>query len=182
MATRKWDVYKVTRKAGKPGVFSYEKLGQVLADHQPMAWKEAAQRWPQWAKPESEYRNGRLLCKVDGDTTGMPGYEPETVAKSSKPRLTWRKQPNETGLRSIGQGPRGAILKVDGEDVGRVYAYGRGITGDPHRGWYWTARDNAGHIPLRNTAGKPVKDLEEAKAACKAYVLECLAKTGGAES
>jgi hypothetical protein len=97
--------------------------------------------------------------------------------KQRKPRITWRKQPNEGGLRSIGQGPRGAILRVDGEDVGRVQADGRNITCDPFRGWFWYARSDDGRVPLKNTAGeKPVKDLEVAKAACEAYVRECLVK------
>ena len=91
-------------------------------------------------------------------------------AAAAKPRLSWRKQPNETGLAAVGQGPRGAILKVNGDDVANVYAHGRS------GGWYYVARNNSGTIPLRNTCDKVVKDLEAAKAACEAYVRECLAK------
>lgn len=89
-------------------------------------------------------------------------------------RMSWRKQPNETGLRAVGQGPRGAILKVDGEDVGRVYPRRRAGAWE-YRGWYWTARSDRLGIALRNTAGDEVETIEEAKAQCAAYVREALA-------
>jgi hypothetical protein len=86
-------------------------------------------------------------------------------------RLTWRREPSMQGLARVTQGPRGAILKVNGEDVGRVYA-NRDYRTHRHNGWYWTARGNG--VALKNTCGTPVASIEEAKAACAAYVRECL--------
>lgn len=98
-----------------------------------------------------------------------------TMAK--KYRLTWSKQPNEQGLASVCQGPRGAILKLNGVVAGRVYA-------NPHqyKGWYWVARHNTTEevpweVPLKNTCDTPVKELEDAKKACEAYVREVLMGT-----
>ena len=51
----------------------------------------------------------------------------------------WRKEPNETGLRSIGQSPRGFELREDGELLIKVSPY------CPIRfnieGWYWYGFD-----------------------------------------
>lgn len=92
------------------------------------------------------------------------------------PRMTWRKEPNETGLAAIGQAPRGAILKVDGTDVARVYpkpigGYGR----REYRGWYWTAASSTLPIPWQNTSDRPVATIEAAKEAAAAYARSCLA-------
>lgn len=94
-------------------------------------------------------------------------------------RLTWSKQPHETGLRAVGQSPRGLLLKVDGEIVGRVCANCVGWM--KWAGWYWCARSDEKGVPLYNTAALPpgndeavFKDIEGAKSACEAYVRECL--------
>ena len=88
-------------------------------------------------------------------------------------RLTWRKQPHSAGLASIGEGPRGAILKVNGEDVGFVQATRVGWD-FAWRGWNWYARGEG--VPPRNEASVRIATAEEAKAACEAYVRACLAK------
>ena len=49
----------------------------------------------------------------------------------------WRKQPNETGLRSIGQTPRGYELRIGEEIILRVWPDGGGWRNDL-TGWYWT--------------------------------------------
>ena len=90
-----------------------------------------------------------------------------------KVRMTWRKQPYQTGLRAIGEGPRGAILRADGDDVGRVYPHGGGHRGAV-TGWYWVARDDRRGVPLMNTHGESMPTIDEAKAACAAYVRACL--------
>lgn len=90
-------------------------------------------------------------------------------------RMTWRKQPHSSGLASIGEGPRGAILKVDGEDVGFVNALSRDIgLGLRWNGWYWYAVGD--RIPLRNSSagGLFYNELDKAKKACKEYVSACL--------
>lgn len=89
-------------------------------------------------------------------------------------RMTWRKQPSETGLARVCQGPRGAVLKVDGEDVGRVYARRVGGPGQ-YSGWYWVARSDRLAVPLMNTSDSLVASLDEAKAACADYVRKALA-------
>lgn len=93
-------------------------------------------------------------------------------------RITWRKQPNEKGLASVGQGPRGAILRVDGEDIGHVSASCKGLA-FRWDGWYWVARSD-GKVPLKNTASesKYYKDIEDAKRDCKAYVMAMLSIKG----
>ena len=48
----------------------------------------------------------------------------------------WSKQPNEPGLRSVGQTPRGLNLKEAGEELLYVRASGGGWSSDL-RGWYW---------------------------------------------
>ena len=100
---------------------------------------------------------------------------------ANKPRLTWSKQPNEQGLAQVGQGPCGAILKVNGVIVGRVYAHTSGF--HQYNGWYWTARHSQSDSPkcpeiqLKNTCETPLKELNDAKLACEAYVREQLGMT-----
>lgn len=86
-------------------------------------------------------------------------------------KLTWKREPRERG--SIR--PRGATLSVDGVEVGHVSSLHVGGW-DPvhqHGGWYSACATNeALGIAYRNTCREPVEDLEEAKVALKAYVLE----------
>lgn len=48
----------------------------------------------------------------------------------------WRKTPSETGLRSVGQSPRGFELREGEEVICTVSASGGGWRG-PLNGWYW---------------------------------------------
>lgn len=90
-----------------------------------------------------------------------------------KPRLRWRREPNETGLRAVGQGERGYDLMYGDECIGRARPLTRGWRTGPS-GYYWHAR--AGGL-LRNTAGDPgYATVDEAKAACMAWVKERLAQ------
>lgn len=67
----------------------------------------------------------------------------------------WRKQPRETGLRSIGAPPRGYELRLDGETLAYVVPAGGGALNGPLRGWFWvgfgrnTYRED---LPLFQTA------------------------------
>ena len=105
------------------------------------------------------------------------------MAKKKKFRLTWSRQPSSGGLASIGEGPRGAILKVNGVKVGSVYANGLGS--HYYKGWYWVANygnlasDDKGIpvIPLRNTCDTTINEIEDAKSACEAYVRGVLDKS-----
>jgi len=86
------------------------------------------------------------------------------------------------GWARITQSPRGAILKVNGFDVGRVYANSSGW--NEYNGWYWTAvygslasdDKSIPPIPLTNTYKTPTNELEEAKKSCEAYVRGILAR------
>lgn len=73
-------------------------------------------------------------------------------------RLSWRREPRETGLAGVCQGPRGAILKVDGKDVGRVYSTSVGSRLED--GWFLAVRSE-NCIPLRNTCKAPVKTIDD---------------------
>lgn len=91
------------------------------------------------------------------------------------PRLRFRLCPEETGLRAIGAGPRGWDLMYGDQRIGCVSALGGGWRG-PVTGWYWVASEAAIGVPHRNTCNTPSATPEEAKAACTAYVRECLNK------
>jgi len=79
--------------------------------------------------------------------------------------LRWRKQPNETGLRRVCQGPRGFELR-DGE---KAVVHVAPLTNPANRweviGWYWYGLG-------MNTSGEPVRSAEEAKAQAMAWAKE----------
>lgn len=77
--------------------------------------------------------------------------------------LRWRKQPNETGLRRVCQGPRGFELREGSTIVIRVSPLLSN-----HRevmGWYWYGLG-------KNTSNEPTKTAEEAKAQGMAWAKE----------
>jgi hypothetical protein len=82
-------------------------------------------------------------------------------------RLTWKRQASETGLRCVAQGPRGAILSIDGTHAGTVSPRSTGF--HEWSGWYWVAGWKS-EVPHKNTSGRPVATLDEAKRDCEAYV------------
>lgn len=83
-------------------------------------------------------------------------------------RLRFRLCPKETA-------PRGWYLMCGDRRVGSVSAILGGCRG-PVTGWYWVAREDTIGILLRNTSNTPSATPEAAKAACMAYVRECLNK------
>lgn len=89
-------------------------------------------------------------------------------------RVTLKLRERETGLRSIGAGPRGWDIRVDGKHVGSVSALGGGMHG-PVRGWYFAANEPKLGIPYRNTCGEIGVPVEDVKKAAVAYVKQCLA-------
>lgn len=74
----------------------------------------------------------------------------------------WRKQPNEGGLRSIGQCPRGFELRLGGEVIIRVWPNGGGWS-RPLDGWHWTG------LGVTGTGSGKFSTAEEAKANADAY-------------
>lgn len=91
-------------------------------------------------------------------------------------RVTWKKEPDETGLARVVQGPRGVDLRVNGKRV--AYVRPHLVASREYKGWWWCARSDEHGIPLRNTATTPVATMEEAKAACEQYVRSVLGEAG----
>ncbi len=76
--------------------------------------------------------------------------------------IRWRKEPNETGLRSVGQCPRGYELR-DGEEILIHVSADGGGWQRPLAGWYWYGAD------MRGKDSGRFKTAEEAKANADAY-------------
>ena len=83
--------------------------------------------------------------------------------------LTWRKQPNETGLARVTQGPRGFQLRKDGEIVMWVAPLLVRWKSYDIVGWYFYG---AG----ANTSHEPCATAEEAKTQAKKHYLETLTR------
>lgn len=82
-------------------------------------------------------------------------------------RLRWKREPRETGLRSVMARPRGYNLH-DGENTYAAISYLGRYEGDGS-GWYWVASwDFKG--PYKNTCNEPPLSLKEAKKQAAAYV------------
>jgi len=75
----------------------------------------------------------------------------------------WRNEPSETGLRAIGQRPRGLQLRENGSVLITVSPYGGGWRG-PVAGWYWVAYG----FDI-NTCNELASTKEEAKAQADAW-------------
>lgn len=85
--------------------------------------------------------------------------------------ITFKKQPKETGLRAVGQGPQAYDIRVNGKAVGTVYPVGGGWRA-PLSGWYFVVpEDIARNLPFANTCQTPCDTEAEAKAQAKAFIL-----------
>lgn len=82
-------------------------------------------------------------------------------------KLRWKKEPRETGLRAIGQGPQGYKYHDGNKRFASVSPLGGGRY--PLRGWYWVAGWDS-DVPHKNTWAEPCTTAEEAKAQAQAYV------------
>ncbi len=94
------------------------------------------------------------------------------MSGARKPRMRWKREPRETGLRSVVAGPRGWTLH-DGE---HEYAIVNALGGNWSRefsGWYWVAFGPG--IEYRNTCDFPLDDPEVAKTCALSYIKERLA-------
>lgn len=85
-----------------------------------------------------------------------------------KPRLRWKKEKKETGLRRIGAGPVGHYYHDGDKIYARVSPQGGGWRG-PLLGWYWVAGGDSG-IPYKNTCDSPCRTIGEAKELAANYV------------
>jgi hypothetical protein len=81
--------------------------------------------------------------------------------------LRWKKDPRETGLRSIGAGPRSSWLREDGEV--RVACVSALRNGHDVIGWYFVVGWDS-EIPLYNACGSPLRTEAEAKQKAMEYV------------
>ena len=75
------------------------------------------------------------------------------MSTPQKSRLTWSRQPNETGLARVCQAERGKDLKYNGKRI----AYVRPLCDGFHRktvGYYWVARADELKIELYLGAAK----------------------------
>ena len=96
-------------------------------------------------------------------------------------RVTSKREPSESGLARVAQGPRGFIISHDGRMVARV-GYSRGdlfARRPAEKPWYWSGGLDAG--PRRNTANEGLyyATREEARDACVAWIKEQLAARAG---
>lgn len=88
-------------------------------------------------------------------------------------RITFKREPRETGLMGVGQGTLGYDVRVDGIRVASV----RPLTNNRYTviGWGWSCPTNeAIGTTWHNTYSTPVDTVEEAKAEAKAYILSCI--------
>ena len=91
--------------------------------------------------------------------------------------MRWKKEPKETGLRSVGSSPRTSRLFIDGSDevIACTGNTGFGWRGGDIKGWYWYCFNNSGlGIPHINTSTVILSTEKEAKDAARKYVLECI--------
>ncbi len=110
--------------------------------------------------------------------TVVPMSETKPTAPC-RPRLSWKREPNETGLARIGQGARGFDLRIGGVSVAEVrplYHYPKDGGARRLLGYTYSANDRHHGIKIRNTVktGHCWREIDDAKAACEKYVRECL--------
>ena len=101
------------------------------------------------------------------------------VLGAKKPRLRFRREPNEKGLASIGQGPRGYELWYGDERLGSAHEITEGVARLGTGLFYWSVGtfEQLG-ITYRNTAGTPVATMEAAKTELRDYIEKCFKAKG----
>lgn len=98
-------------------------------------------------------------------------------------RITAKREDYLPGLASIGQGPRGYDLRVDGEVVGQVAARKKGMWDHDYTGWiivlYQTEKveKRLTYTPKGNKDGWPLTD--EGLATAKQIALDLVKKIYG---
>lgn len=85
-------------------------------------------------------------------------------------RITFKKNPPQQGLLSVGAGLRGSEIRIDGVRVGSVDAHSRG---NMRPGWYFYVHSNGlfEGSPFINTCNAPHASESEARAAAKEWIL-----------
>lgn len=86
-------------------------------------------------------------------------------------KMAWRREPNEEGLRRVGQGERGWDLWSGKSRVGSVRPKYENW-GRIKVGYYWVARWDSPNptIPLMNTASTPTQNVGQAIADLEKYI------------
>ena len=83
-------------------------------------------------------------------------------------RLRWKKNARQTGLASVGSGPRGSKYHDGEKTYAVVSAHGGGWHG-PVTGWYWVAGWDS-DVPYLNTCYENPVTESEAKKQAQDYV------------
>ena len=96
------------------------------------------------------------------------------MAKSKKPSivLRWKRQPSESGLRRVIQGPRGWDLYMGTERLASVRVLYKGLS-RVRDGWYYCTPSRPG-LEHRNTCDERGIPAADVRAACAAYVVASL--------
>src|SRR5687767_1255595 len=97
------------------------------------------------------------------------------MAKTKKKSVTlrWKRQPRETGLRGVGQGPLGWDLYWGPNRLASVRVLWKGFSRETD-GWYYVAREDSLSVPHRNTCGERGVPPHTVRNACVSYVVEAL--------
>jgi hypothetical protein len=87
--------------------------------------------------------------------------------------LRWKREPRESGLRGVAQGPRGWHLYWGPNRIASVAVLFKGFSRE-RDGWYFYASDDNLKVPYRNTCGERGIPAAQVRDSCVAYVLEHL--------
>ena len=87
--------------------------------------------------------------------------------------LRWRRQPRETGLRAVTQGPRGWQLFAGAVKVASVNAAYADFSREV-RGWYWVAGADEMGVRLHNSSASPSLSPSHARDEVVRYVMAAL--------
>ena len=95
-------------------------------------------------------------------------------------KIRWKKEPKETGLRSVGAAARGYVLHDGKTNYAYIYPKGGGWLGKQN-GWYWVVPMHE-NMPYKNSFQTPCETVEKAKAEAKDYVMSYLKKAEAKQS
>lgn len=97
-----------------------------------------------------------------------------TSPRKKSVTLRWKREPRETGLRAVVQGPRGWHLYWGPNRLASVsILYKPGFSRE-RDGWMYVAREDNLKIPYRNTCDERGIPDDKVRASCVTYVLEHL--------
>jgi hypothetical protein len=100
----------------------------------------------------------------------MLAMEKDRRTNMAEWKLTFRKTPNEQGLSKVGQSPRGYIIKINGIEIGAIFARSVGWQG--WDGWYYyVSSEDLGITHYNQAAAKKFcRTLDDAKLSVTNYL------------